>query len=124
MIPNGQLSEANWNQSQGVLKSLHRSLNMELGGMWMAWNPQILKLLFDTKKYSDELEDFDLALISHWRDLAESSILKWNNLVNSKPFLAEEMDAWDVVEQDVLIDDDDRVIREDISIHVEEMDEI
>lgn len=97
---------------------------MELGGMWMAWNPQILKLVFDTKKYSDELEDFDLALISHWRDLAESSILKWNNLVNSKPFLAEEMDSWDVVEQDVLIDDDDRVIREDISIHVEEMDEI
>lgn len=65
-----------------------------------------------------------MALISNWRDLAESSIIKWNHLVNSQPFVAEEMDAWDIVKQGVLIEDDDRVMRDDISVHVEDSDEI
>lgn len=95
---------------------------MAFCGMWMAWHPLILTLVSNTRKYSDESEDFDLALTSSWRALANSSMIKWDELVCSKSYLAEEMDAWDIVEQDLLMEDDDRIMRDNISMHVEDDD--
>lgn len=117
MIPNGQLSESNWKESQDVLRSLHRSLTMAFGQTWMAWQPDILYLVSDTKQYSDESEDFEMDLIGAWQQLAKSTAIKWDELVSSKSVLAEDMDAWDAVEHDLLMEDDDCIVREDISMH-------
>lgn len=93
---------------------------MGLCGLRMAWHPQILNLLSDTQQYFHGEEGFDLALILAWRSLAESIFVKWDAIVNTKSFQAEEMDAWDCVEQDLLMEDDDHILRDDLSVHVED----
>lgn len=123
VVPHGQLSEENWKESKDVLRSLHRSLTMDFASMWMTWHPTILNLLDDTGKYTDETEDFDLSLRLSWRKLAKLSINKWDELVNSKSILAEDMDLLDSVEQDLLMEDDDCILREDMSLHAEDRDD-
>lgn len=115
VMPDGQLSAEVWEQIQDVLKSVYRTLSMTFSRMWMGWHPEVLKLLAATKEYSNQSEAFDANLMTGWMTLLESSVARWDEIVNSPSIVSEDLDAWDGVEQDVTIGDDDPIIRDDIT---------
>lgn len=120
VVPNGQISEPAWKESQDVLSSVVRSLNLTICRMWMTWNPDIINMIQDTKEDCESLEDTDSELGDAWRNLVKSSRVEWDGMVNSKAVVSEDLDKSDVVEQDVLVEDEDPVIREDMLVHVGE----
>lgn len=86
----------------------------------MIWDSKVESLMLTTQRYSNTTPESDDALLVSWKDLIQRHIKIWEGIVEGTSVTAEDLDEWEILEQDFMVGEAHPEINDDVEINNEE----